>query len=245
MQRISLSEDRGPADVGRIGTGSGVGDVKARTIEGRRPSLPRRIALDRATGLVAVGRREKEAELPADDVSDEVLIRRARRGDREAFGDLVYRYREGAVNVVYRMCGDVHLAEDAAQDAFVRAWEALPRYRHRGTFKAWLYRIALNCARDALRRQRPTADVDGLPLRSDAPGPERQMLQQERATRVQEAVLGLPEASRAALVLREYEGFSYKEIAETLDIPMGTVMSRLHYARSRLREMLSPMMEEL
>ena len=174
-----------------------------------------------------------------------MLIRRAQRGDREAFGDLVHRYRQGTVNVVYRMCGDVHLAEDAAQDAFVRAWEALPRYRHRGTFKAWLYRIALNCARDALRRRRPTTDVEALPLRSDAPGPERQMLQQERARRVEEAVLGLPEASRAALILREYEGLSYQEIAEALDIPMGTVMSRLHYARSRLREVLAPMMEDL
>jgi RNA polymerase sigma-70 factor (ECF subfamily) len=188
-------------------------------------------------------RREKDGPV-ADELSDEALIRRARRGDREAFGDLVYRYRQGTVNVVYRMCGDAHLAEDAAQDAFVRAWEALPRYRHRGTFKAWLYRIALNCARDALRRRRPMADVDELPLRSNVPGPERQMLQQERARRVQEAVLGLPEASRAALVLREYEGLSYKEIAQALDIPMGTVMSRLHYARSRLREMLRPMMED-
>jgi RNA polymerase sigma-70 factor (ECF subfamily) len=172
------------------------------------------------------------------------LIRHARRGDREAFGRLVYRYREGAVNVVYRMCGDAQLAEDAAQDAFIRAWEALPRYRHRGTFKAWLYRIALNCARDALRRRRPTADVDLLPMTSDAPGPERQMLRRERAALVQKAVLQLPDASRAALILREYEGLSYKEIAQTLDLPLGTVMSRLHYARSRLREILIPLMEE-
>jgi RNA polymerase sigma-70 factor (ECF subfamily) len=197
-------------------------------------SLRRRIALEQAAGLPADRQRE----------SDEVLIRQARRGDREAFGRLVYRYREGAVDVVYRMCGDSHLAEDAAQDAFVRAWDALPRYRHRGTFKAWLYRIALNCARDALRRRRPTADVDALPLRSHAPGPERQLLRRERAALVQKAVLRLPEASRAALVLREYQGLSYREIAEALDLPMGTVMSRLHYARLRLREMLTPLMEE-
>jgi RNA polymerase sigma-70 factor (ECF subfamily) len=174
-----------------------------------------------------------------------VLIRHARQGDREAFGRLVCRYREGTVNVVYRMCGDVHLAEDAAQDAFIRAWEALPRYRHRGTFKAWLYRIALNCTRDVLRRRRPTADVESLPLRSDAPSPERQVVRREWAQRVQEAVLRLTEARRAALVLREYEGLSYKEIARALDLPMGTVMSRLHYARSRLREILTPVMEDL
>jgi len=194
-----------------------------------------RIALDEAAGSAVGGPPE----------SDEDLIRHAQRGDREAFGRLVYRYREGTVNVVYRMCGDVQLAEDAAQDAFIRAWDALPRYRHRGTFKAWLYRIALNCARDALRRQRPTADVELLPLASGAPGPERRMVRRERAERVQEAVLGLPEASRAALVLREYGGMSYKEISQTLDLPMGTVMSRLHYARSRLRETLSPLMEDV
>jgi RNA polymerase sigma-70 factor (ECF subfamily) len=203
--------------------------------KGPQSSLWRRDTLDEA------------AHLPGDGAaaSDEVLIRRAQRGDREAFGLLVYRYREGAVNVVYRMCGDAQLAEDAAHDAFVRAWDALPRYRHRGTLKAWLYRIALNCARDVLRRRRPTVDVALLPLRSDAPDPERQMVRRERAEQVQEAVLRLPEASRAALILREYGGLSYKEIAQSLDLPIGTVMSRLHYARSRLREMLSPLMEDL
>lgn len=201
--------------------------------------------LDEAARLLPVERPPEIGDVTADDVTDEVLIRHARRGDREAFGRLVYRYREGAVNVVYRMCGDAQVAEDAAQDAFIRAWEALPRYRHKGTFKAWLYRIALNCARDTLRRRRPTADVDLLPLTSDALGPERQVLRRERTALVQEAVLQLPEASRAALILREYEGLSYKEITQTLDLPLGTVMSRLHYARSRLREILSPLMEEL
>lgn len=200
--------------------------------------------LDKATRLLPVDQLPESGGVAAEDASDEALIRHARRGDREAFGRLVYRYREGAVNVVYRMCGDAQLAEDAAQDAFIRAWEALPRYRHRGTFKAWLYRIALNCARDALRRRRPTADVDLLPMTSDAPGPERQMLRRERAALVQKAVLQLPDASRAALILREYEGLSYKEIAQTLDLPLGTVMSRLHYARSRLREILIPLMEK-
>jgi RNA polymerase sigma-70 factor, ECF subfamily len=200
--------------------------------------------LDGAARLRLVDRPPESGEVAAQDTTDDVLIQQTRRGDREAFGRLVYRYREGTVNVVYRMCGDAQLAEDAAQDAFIRAWEALPRYRHRGTFKAWLYRIALNCARDTLRRRRPTADVELLPLTSEAPGPERHVLRRERAALVQKAVLQLPEASRAALILREYEGLSYKEIAQTLDLPLGTVMSRLHYARSRLREILIPLMEE-
>ncbi len=153
------------------------------------------------------------------------------------------RYRERVINVVHRMCGDVGLAEDAAQEAFVRAWQSLPRYDHRGTFAAWLCRIAVNRALDHLRRDRPTVDVELLPLRSREPGPERRAEEVELQERVQEAVLALPLASRTALVLREYEGLSYREIAETLDIPIGTVMSRLNYARSRLREMLATYVE--
>jgi RNA polymerase sigma-70 factor (ECF subfamily) len=175
--------------------------------------------------------------------SDADLVARAQRGDRQSFGVLVSRYRERVINVVYRMCGDVGLAEDAAQEAFVRAWQSLPRYNHRGTFLAWLCRIAVNRALDQLRRDRPTVDVDLLPLRTGELGPERRAEKTEMQERVQEAVLALPPASRSALVLREYEGLSYREIAEALDIPIGTVMSRLNYARSRLREMLAPYME--
>ncbi len=171
------------------------------------------------------------------------LVTRARDGDRQAFGELVWRYRERVINVVYRMCGNAELAEDAAQEAFVRAWQHLGRYRHRGTFHAWLCRIAINCALDHLRREKPTADIEVLPLEGREPGPEAQAARRELRERVRMAVLDLPPASRAALVLREYEGLSYREIAEALDIPLGTVMSRLNYARSTLREQLAAYME--
>ena len=171
------------------------------------------------------------------------LIAQAQGGDRHAFGELVRRHREGVINVVYRMCGDGNLAEDAAQEAFIRAWQHLPNYRPRAPFRNWVYRIATNVALDVLRRQRETVDVDLLPLSGTAPGPEASVERQERATYVRQAVLALPPASRAALVLREYEGLSYREIAETLDIPIGTVMSRLSYARNHLRESLAPYLE--
>lgn len=173
------------------------------------------------------------------------LIAQAQQGDRRAFGELVRRHREGVVNVVYRMCGDANLAEDAAQEAFIRAWTHLPNYRPRSPFRNWLYRIATNAARDALRRERETVDVDNLPLIAPNAGPEETMEKAERGERVQQAVLALPTASRAVLVLREYEGLSYREIADTLSIPIGTVMSRLNYARNRLRESLAPYLEEL
>ena len=168
------------------------------------------------------------------------LIAQAKQGDRRAFGELVHRHREGVVNVVYRMCGDTSLAEDAAQEAFIRAWQHLPGYRPRSPFRNWVYRIATNAARDVLRRERETIDVDELPLAASEAGPEATVERQERGEHVRQAVLSLPSASREVLVLREYEGLSYREIAETLSIPIGTVMSRLNYARNRLRQSLAP-----
>ncbi len=171
------------------------------------------------------------------------LIRQAQQGDRQAFGSLVLRHREGVINVVYRMCGDSYLAEDAAQEAFIRAWNNLPKYQPRSPFRNWVYRIAVNVALDVLRREKETVDVDDLPLASPGAGPEAVMTAKERAERVQEAVLALPTASRTVLILREYEGLSYREIAESLDVPMGTVMSRLNYARKLLATTLSEDME--
>jgi RNA polymerase sigma-70 factor (ECF subfamily) len=178
-------------------------------------------------------------------VEESRLITQAQQGDREAFSELVCRHRAGVINVVYRMCGDVSLAEDAAQVAFIRAWQNLPKFQPRAAFRCWLYRIALNAARDMLRRERPAVAIDDLPLASPADKVETHVEQQERTRRVRQAVLSLPEASRAALVLREYEGLSYQEIAEALDISTGTVMSRLNYARCRLAELLNPILEEV
>jgi RNA polymerase sigma-70 factor (ECF subfamily) len=171
------------------------------------------------------------------------LIRRAQEGDRRAFGQLVRLHREGAINVVYRMCGNADLAEEAAQEAFIRAWTNLPRYKPRSPFRNWLYRIATNAAVDALRSQRETVDVESVDVAETGSGPEVLAEVRERAERVRRAVLDLPPASRAVVVLREYEDLSYKEIADTLGIPIGTVMSRLNYARTLLRQALRPYME--
>jgi RNA polymerase sigma-70 factor (ECF subfamily) len=181
--------------------------------------------------------------VPAD--TELELIAQAKQGDRHAFGELVRLNRQGVINVVYRMCGDANLAEDAAQEAFIRAWQNLPNYRPRSPFRNWVYRIATNAALDVLRRERETVDVDDLPLAAAGKGPEAVVEGGERGARVRQAVLELPSASRAVLVLREYEGLAYKEIADTLDIPVGTVMSRLNYARNRLRESLAPHLEDL
>ncbi len=182
----------------------------------------------------------KSAEVEAD------LILKAQQGDRNAFGELVRRYHREVVNLVYRMCGDVQLAEDAAQEAFVRAWLHLDSYRPLTALRNWLYRIAVNAALDMLRRERSTGeDIQSLALHDRQPGPETLLVQKERAALVQAAILSLTPTSRTVLVLREYGELSYQEIANILDVPMGTVMSRLNYARNRLRELLAEQLSPL
>jgi len=168
------------------------------------------------------------------------LIHLAQKGDRSAYGELVRRYHPSVVQIVSRFCGDPDLAEDAAQEAFLRAWSRLPVFRTTAPIRNWLFRIALNAARDTLRK-RPTERFDEEQLGSmpdRTAGPETLLIDKERATSVQRAIQDLPDPARSVLILREFGELSYQEIAAVLDIPIGTVMSRLHDARTRLRGLL-------
>jgi RNA polymerase sigma-70 factor (ECF subfamily) len=168
------------------------------------------------------------------------LIERAQNGDRHAFGELVRCHYQGVVLVVSRMCGDAGLAEDAAQEAFMRAWINLPFYQPKGSLRNWLYRIAVNAALDVLRRkpEETLEDEEVQMVPDQALGPEMALIEKERTAMLQQAMQSLPEAARSVIVLREYGSLSYQEIANVLDIPVGTVMSRLNYARNRLRDIL-------
>ena len=168
------------------------------------------------------------------------LVTRAQGGDRNAFSELVCIHAQGVLNVIYRMCGDMQIAEDAAQETFIRAWSHLASFRQQASLRNWLYRIAINTAMDMLRKEKRIlpGDVEDFHLTDPGPGPEALLLQEERTALVQNAIVSLPDASRAVLVLKEYEELSYHEIADALDIPVGTVMSRLNYARRLLRKKL-------
>jgi RNA polymerase sigma-70 factor, ECF subfamily len=168
------------------------------------------------------------------------LVFLAQQGDRNAFGELVRRHYQGVVRVVYRMCGDTALAEDATQEAFIRAWVNLPSFQPTAPLRSWLYRIAINAALDVLRRKtEESLEENQVTMITDQTmGPETALIEKERVAVVQQAMKDLPEAARSVLVLREYGELSYQEIAKVLDIPVGTVMSRLNYARTRLRELL-------
>jgi RNA polymerase sigma-70 factor (ECF subfamily) len=174
-------------------------------------------------------------------ITEEQIVNQAKQGDRGAFGELVNRYYDSVIRVVYRLCGDMQLAQDAAQEAFIRAWVKLPEYQPRAPFKNWLFRIAVNVALDVLRKspEESIAEEDQFVLEAQkTPNPETAYLEKEQADIMQTAIRSLPEAARTVLVLREYSQLTYDEIANVLDIPIGTVMSRLNYARNRLRELL-------
>jgi len=180
-------------------------------------------------------------------VTETDLVLQAQLGDRNAYGELVRRHYQGVVRVVYRMCSDTALAEDATQEAFIKAWLNLPSFRPNAPFRSWLYRIAINTALDLLRRKPEVSlEENQIELVKDPiAGPESSLIEKERSALVQQAIKSLPEATRSVLVLREYGGLSYQEIAKALDLPLGTVMSRLNYARMRLRELLKGVLSQM
>lgn len=181
---------------------------------------------------------------------DGALVERARGGDEEAFAGLVHRHRQRAFAVAYRLVRQREDALDIAQEAFVRAYQSLPSFKGEARFSTWLHRIVVNLALDHLRRQpqreageyRDARGLEAAAVQVVAPAPNPQEAAEAREARrlIQEGLAALPAEQRTALVLREIEGLSYKEIAAAMRCSIGTVMSRLHYARRKMQERLRP-----
>lgn len=166
------------------------------------------------------------------------LIAEAASGNRGAFAQLVHRHRERVLRTAYGILGSAEEAEDVAQDVFIKVWNSLPTYRAQGSLASWLYRITVNTALDALRRRGEEVPLEDWQRDVEEP-PEEALLRRDLGERVRRALAALPPGARSVLILREYEQLSYKEIAEVLQVPIGTVMSRLHYARKILKERLA------
>lgn len=181
---------------------------------------------------------------------DAHLIAASLQGDSAAFGHLVRKYQDRVFNVVLHVVGDRMEAEDLVQDAFVQAFTKLKSFQGNSAFYTWLYRIAFNLAVSRQRRRKPEASVEqrreaaGLDPVDRAEDPGERLLREERASQVQLALASLNEEYRAILVLREIEGCDYDSIGEILDLPPGTVRSRLHRARGELRERLQHLLRE-
>lgn len=189
-----------------------------------------------------------------EDDNDQQLVERVQKGDKRAFDLLVRKYQHRVLKLVGRFVNDAAEAEDVAQEAFLKAYRALPAFRGDSAFYTWLYRIAINTAKNTLvsNRRRPV-DFD-LDLQDpeqhdrqarlkEGDTPEGVLLTDEIRGVVEEALEQLPEDLRRAIVLRELEGLSYEEIAEAMDCPVGTVRSRIFRAREAIDKKLKPLLD--
>ena len=185
---------------------------------------------------------------------DQALVERVQRGDKKAFDLLVLKYQQKVANLVSRYIRDPGETLDVTQEAFIKAYRALGNFRGESAFYTWLYRIAINTAKNYLvaqARRPPGTDVDaetaeqldvGTRLR-EYNTPENHLLQDELAETVAEAMNDLPEDLRTAIMLRELEGMSYDEIAKAMGCPVGTVRSRIFRARAAIDARLKPLLE--
>lgn len=185
---------------------------------------------------------------------DEQLVERVQRGDKAAFNLLVKKYQHKVVNLVARYVNNPGDVPDVAQEAFIKAYRALSTFRGESAFYTWLYRIAVNTAKNYLTsqgRRPPSSDVEANEAESYGGGealqevttPENLALTDEIQRTVFAAIEALPEDLRTAITLRELEGLSYEEIAEIMDCPVGTVRSRIFRAREAIDKKLKPLIE--
>ena len=189
----------------------------------------------------------------SDRANDQALVERVQQGDKRAFDVLVMKYQSRVIKVITRYLRDPVEAMDLAQEAFIKAYRALPNFRGESAFYTWLYRIAINTAKNhvvAQGRRPPMDDVEaseaefyeGPSALKDTSTPERMVLRDEIERVVFEAIEALPEDLRTAITLRELEDMSYEEIAEVMNCPIGTVRSRIFRAREAIDKKLKPLL---
>ncbi|WP_049723766.1 RNA polymerase sigma factor RpoE [Gilvimarinus polysaccharolyticus] len=186
--------------------------------------------------------------------TDQQLVERVQKGDKRAFDLLVVKYQHKIFSIIGRYVRDHAEVQDVAQDAFIKAYRALGNFRGDSAFYTWLYRIAINTAKNHLvsrSRRPPSSDVEvddaeyysGSDLLKDSDTPESNLLCDEIKAAVDEAISALPEDLRSAVTLREMEGLSYEDIAAIMDCPVGTVRSRIFRAREAIDKRIAPLLD--
>ena len=202
---------------------------------------------------------QTEATLPQSDVSELDLVKRCQAGDTEAFDELVTRYRTRVFSMIYNMVHSEQDAWDLAQDSFLKAWKSIGRFRGQSSFYTWIYRIVMNVTIDWLRKKKiKGGDAefdDAIQLREIDPAsktvpktealPHQLMERDEIRARIDNAIGQLSPEHRAVILMKEIDDMQYHEIAETLGCSIGTVMSRLFYARKKLQNLLRDVYENV
>ena len=188
--------------------------------------------------------------------TDESLMLRVGKGDRQAFDEIVRRYGSKMINLAYQITGDRDLAEDIGQETFFRAYRSAPRYREISKFSTWLYTIAINLCRNELRKRKfRIFSLEGMAEREedekiridivdDRLKPDAELERKELGRMIRKAIASLPEKFRTPLVLRDIQGLAYDEIGRILNLPEGTVKSRINRARLRVKDILKPVLDE-
>jgi RNA polymerase sigma-70 factor, ECF subfamily len=200
----------------------------------------------------------EKAESEFDGPNDLELVARSQTGDAHAFDELVTRYRTRVFSMIYNMVRNEQDSWDLAQDGFLKAWKSIARFRGQSSFYTWLYRIVMNVCIDWLRKKHIASGTefdDSIGLRHIEPGaptaprsemePVAKLSDKEIRARIDAAIERLSPDHRAAIVMREIDGMEYSEIAEAMDCSIGTVMSRLFYARKKLQTMLHDVYENI
>lgn len=197
--------------------------------------------------------KPSEYGMPDQQTTDQQLVARVQKGDRRAFDLLVIKYQHRILALVGRFIRDFAEAQDVTQEAFVKAYRALPNFRGESQFYTWMYRIAVNTAKNYLvsrGRRTPTQDIDiddsefftSEPNLKDNSSPDSLLQRDELQKVVFDAISALPEELRMAVTLREMDGLSYEEIAEVMDCPIGTVRSRIFRAREAIERKMQPLL---
>lgn len=188
--------------------------------------------------------------------SDQALVLRVQKGDKRAFDLLVRKYQHKVIGIISRYISDWSECQDVAQEAFIRAYRAIAAFRGDSQFYTWMYKIATNTAKNhlvSMGRRPPTDDIeiedamliDGGSRLKDRATPEHELLRQEIERTVSDTVEQLPEDLKTAITLREVEGMSYEEIAQTMNCPIGTVRSRIFRARDAIDQQLRPLLSDV
>jgi len=199
---------------------------------------------EKASGMLA-----QAADNSAVHKSDEVLITLFQTGERDVFRLLVERYQERVRNIIYSIFHEQAIIDDLAQEVFLKAYQALPRFRFESSFYTWLYRITVNKSRDELRKRKVRRYFTLQPLDESAEKEiagksESQGLKEDAQELITEGLKKIPDKFRLPIVLKDIEGMTYEEIAEVMQCEIGTVKSRLSRGRAMLRSALKPLLED-